>query len=187
MVSVALLPAEPDPGSAAPRGTTDATAAQTAIRMERSPDTSAPRLFARSRLAQSSYEPFTCRARRSRGMTSRRYTSRRSSWPVVMWAEAPGKDRESVVERIAPLEKESSIKGNDDDTYQLHSGDRPIELPRGVYCPACDLRLLALTRVRGRDIMKIGTDVVSWRGAVYRAVPVSSGQTSDERERPEAS
>ena len=72
-------------------------------------------------------------------------------------------------------------------TYQLYSGDRPIELRDAFTARHALFDYLRSLGCEDEDIMKIGTDVVSWRGAVYRAVPVSSGQTSDEREGAEAS
>ena len=62
-------------------------------------------------------------------------------------------------------------------TYQLSSGDRPIGLREAFTAQQALFDYLRSLGCEDEDIMKLGTDAVSWRGAVYKAVPVSSGQS----------
>ena len=59
-------------------------------------------------------------------------------------------------------------------TYQLSSGDRPIELREAFTAQQALFDYLRSLGCQDEEIMKLGTDSVSWRGAVYRAVRVSS-------------
>jgi len=61
-------------------------------------------------------------------------------------------------------------------TYQLNSGDRPIALREAFTAQQALFDYLRSLGCKDEDIMKLAPDAVSWRGAVYQAVPVSSGQ-----------
>ncbi|MFO7572774.1 MAG: hypothetical protein R6W48_09285 [Gaiellaceae bacterium] len=59
-------------------------------------------------------------------------------------------------------------------TYELRSGRKPVGL---TTAPSAQVALLDYVRSLGcreAEIMRLGPDVVSWRGAVYRAVRVAS-------------
>jgi hypothetical protein len=59
-------------------------------------------------------------------------------------------------------------------TYELRSGEHRIGLREAS---TAQQALLDYLRARGcadDEITRLGPDAVSWRGAVYRAVPVSS-------------
>ena len=61
-------------------------------------------------------------------------------------------------------------------TYELRSGEHPIGLRQA---PTPQQALLDYLRSRGcldGEITRLGPDAVSWRGAVYRAVPVSKDE-----------
>jgi hypothetical protein len=58
-------------------------------------------------------------------------------------------------------------------TFELRSGEHLIGLREAS---TAQQALLDYLRARGcadAEIMRLGPDAVSWRGAVYRAVPVS--------------
>jgi hypothetical protein len=59
-------------------------------------------------------------------------------------------------------------------TYRLSSGDRLIELREAFTAQQALFDYLRSLGCQDEEIMKLSDDVVSWRGAVYRAVPVSS-------------
>jgi hypothetical protein len=59
-------------------------------------------------------------------------------------------------------------------TYELRSGDRLIELREAFTAQQALFDYLRSLGCQDEEIMKLSDDVVSWRGAVYRAVPVAS-------------
>lgn len=66
-------------------------------------------------------------------------------------------------------------------TYELHSGRRPIG-----FRDASTAQQALVDYVRGLgcsddEIMRLGPDAVSWRGAVYRAVPVEGSRHDGRR------
>jgi hypothetical protein len=64
-------------------------------------------------------------------------------------------------------------------TYELRSGDHRIGIREAS---TAQQALLDYLRARGcadAEIMRLGPDAVSWRGAVYRAVPVAPDEHPD--------
>lgn len=59
-------------------------------------------------------------------------------------------------------------------TYQLHLGTRPVGLKEAATAQDAVLEYLRSLGCREEEIVRLGTDAASWRGAVYRAVPASS-------------
>jgi hypothetical protein len=63
-------------------------------------------------------------------------------------------------------------------TYELRSGEHRVGLREAS---TAQQALLDYLRARGcadDEITRLGPDAVSWRGAVYRAVPVSADNPS---------
>jgi hypothetical protein len=64
-------------------------------------------------------------------------------------------------------------------TYELRSGEHPIGLREAS---TAQQALLDYLRSRGcvdEEITRLGPDAVSWRGAVYRALPVAIDEPLD--------
>jgi len=67
----------------------------------------------------------------------------------------------------------------DTSTYELRSGEHRIGLREAS---TAQQALLDYLRARGcadAEITRLGPDAVSWRGAVYRAVPVAAEELPD--------
>jgi hypothetical protein len=60
-------------------------------------------------------------------------------------------------------------------TYELRSGDRPIGLRDASTPQQALLDYVRSLGCRDDEILRLGVDAVSWRGAVYRAVPAVEG------------
>ena len=56
-------------------------------------------------------------------------------------------------------------------TYELRSGDRPIGTREASTPQQALLDYVRALGCKDEEIMRLGVDAVSWRGAVYRAVP----------------
>jgi len=59
-------------------------------------------------------------------------------------------------------------------TYEVHSGDRVIGFRTASTAQAALFDYVRSLGCRDEEIMKLAPDVISWRGAVFRAVRVSS-------------
>ena len=63
-------------------------------------------------------------------------------------------------------------------TYEVHSGRRAVAIREA---PSAQIALLDHLRSMGcrdAEVMKLGIDSIAWRGAVFRAVPVSRDESS---------
>lgn len=56
-------------------------------------------------------------------------------------------------------------------TYELRSGDRPIGTREASTPQQALLDYVRALGCKDDEILRLGVDAVSWRGAVYRAVP----------------
>jgi hypothetical protein len=56
-------------------------------------------------------------------------------------------------------------------TYELRSGDRPIGVRDASTAQQALLDYVRSLGCKDEEIMRLGVDAVSWRGAVYKAVP----------------
>ena len=61
-------------------------------------------------------------------------------------------------------------------TYELRQGRRQIGLRDAATAQEALLDYVRSLGCRDNEIARLGADAVSWRGAVYRAVPVWSGE-----------
>jgi hypothetical protein len=59
-------------------------------------------------------------------------------------------------------------------TYQLRLGARPIGLREATSAQEAVLDYIRAQGCCEQEIVRLGTDAASWRGAVYKAVPASS-------------
>lgn len=57
-------------------------------------------------------------------------------------------------------------------TFELRSGARPIGLREAASAQEALFDYVRALGCRDEEIMRLGTHAVSWRGAVYKAVPV---------------
>lgn len=60
--------------------------------------------------------------------------------------------------------------------YEVHSGRRAVAVREA---PSAQIALLDHLRSMGcrdAEVMKLGIDSIAWRGAVFRAVPVSRAE-----------
>lgn len=62
-------------------------------------------------------------------------------------------------------------------TYRVCSGDRPVGLREAPTAHAALLDFVRSMGCRDEELMRLGDDALSWRGAVFHAVPVSSEPT----------
>jgi hypothetical protein len=58
-------------------------------------------------------------------------------------------------------------------TYEIRSGERPVTTRDASTPQHAVIDYLRSMGCRDGEIVRLGTDGVSWRGAVYKAVPVS--------------
>ena len=56
-------------------------------------------------------------------------------------------------------------------TYQVHLGDLPVGLREANTAQKAVLDYLRSIGYRDEEIVRVGTDAASWRGALYTAVP----------------
>ena len=59
-------------------------------------------------------------------------------------------------------------------TYEVHSGDRVVGVRTASTPQAALFDYVRSLGCRDEEVMKIAPDTISWRGAVFRAVRVSS-------------
>jgi hypothetical protein len=57
-------------------------------------------------------------------------------------------------------------------TFELRAGARPIGLREAASAQEALFDYVRALGCRDEEIMRLGTDAVSWRGAVYKAVRV---------------
>jgi hypothetical protein len=58
--------------------------------------------------------------------------------------------------------------------YELHSGDRLIAALKASTAQAALFDYVRSLGCQDEEVMKLAPDAISWRGAVFRAVEVSS-------------
>ena len=58
--------------------------------------------------------------------------------------------------------------------YEVHSGDRLIGSRKASTAQAALFDYVRSLGCQDEDVMKLAPDAISWRGAVFRAVEVSS-------------
>ena len=59
-------------------------------------------------------------------------------------------------------------------TYQVHMGSLPVGLREANTAQEAVLDYLRSLGYREEEIVRVGSDAASWRGAVYTAVPAPS-------------
>jgi hypothetical protein len=59
-------------------------------------------------------------------------------------------------------------------TYQLRSGARPIGLREASSAQEAVLDYVRSLGCSEQEIVRLGADTASWRGAIFKAVPASS-------------
>jgi hypothetical protein len=64
------------------------------------------------------------------------------------------------------------------DEYEVHTGDRLLGSREASTAQAALFDYVRSLGCQDEEVMKLAPDVISWRGAVFRAVHVSS-KTSD--------
>jgi hypothetical protein len=73
---------------------------------------------------------------------------------------------------VADPEVDSKERHRMTTTFQLRSGARPIGLREAATPHEALFDYVRSLGCRDEEIMRLGTHALSWRGAVYRAVPV---------------
>lgn len=62
--------------------------------------------------------------------------------------------------------------------YEVHSGRRAVAIREAPTAQIALLDHLRSMGCRDAEVMKLGTDSIAWRGAVFRAVPISRGRAA---------
>ena len=59
-------------------------------------------------------------------------------------------------------------------SYEIHSGRRLVSLQNASTASEAVIEYLSSIGCRSDEISRVAADAASWRGAVYRAVPLGS-------------
>jgi hypothetical protein len=65
------------------------------------------------------------------------------------------------------------FQGDDVKTYEIRSGERSVTVRDASTPQHAIIDYLRSMGCRDREMVRLGKDGVSWRGAVYKAVPVA--------------
>jgi hypothetical protein len=68
--------------------------------------------------------------------------------------------------------------GTSYESYEVRSGKRVITLTRASTPAEAVIDYLRSLGCSADDMMRVGTDAVTWRGAVYKAVPAAREPTA---------